>query len=148
MKPTDPIKIVSQLLDLPLIDPNGNYCGIVDDVELDGSAGKDTRLAALLVGPGAYRGRMPVWAMWLVRKIAGDRCTRVPIAKVESIDSAVHLKVPAEALGLHEIENRVRGHIPRAEPCDAAHAIFATRGRTLDGSGWDECTKSIATAAA
>ncbi|HWU92034.1 MAG TPA: hypothetical protein VN106_02165 [Sphingomicrobium sp.] len=113
MKPTDPIKIVSQLLDLPLIDPNGNYCGIVDDIELDGSAGKDTRLAALLVGPGAYQGRMPVWATWLVRKIAGDRCTRVPIAKVESINSAVHLKVPAEALGLHEVENRVRAHIPR-----------------------------------
>ena len=113
MKPTDPLKVVSQLLDLPLIDPNGNYCGIVDDVEFAGSPGKDTRLAALLVGPGAYKGRMPRWAMWLVRKVAGDRCTRVPIGRVESINSAVHLNAAAETLRLHEVENRVRARIPR-----------------------------------
>jgi sporulation protein YlmC with PRC-barrel domain len=113
MNPSDPLKVVSQLLDLPLIDCNGNYCGVVDDVEFTGSAGKPTRLAALLVGPGAYEGRMPGWAMWLVRKIAGDRITRVPIAKVESINSAVHLKVAAETLDLHRVENRVRAYIPR-----------------------------------
>ena len=53
MKATGRIKLVSQLLDLPLIDSDGNYCGIVDDIELDGAAGKKTRLAALLVAlPG------------------------------------------------------------------------------------------------
>ena len=113
MKPSGPLKVVSQLLDLPLIDCNGNYCGIVDDVAFDGAPGKETRLAALLVGPGAYRGRMPGWAMWLVRTVAGDRITRVSIAKVESIDSAVHLKAAAESLGLHAVENRVRAYIPR-----------------------------------
>ena len=113
MNPSDSLKLVSQLLDLPLIDSDGNYCGIVDDIELKGSAGKETRLAALLVGPGAYQGRMPAWAMWLVRKIAGNRITRVPIAKVKSIDSAVQLMVAAETLGLHAIENRVRQNIPR-----------------------------------
>jgi sporulation protein YlmC with PRC-barrel domain len=40
MKPSDRIKLVSQLLDLPLIDSDGNYCGIVDDIELDGGPGK------------------------------------------------------------------------------------------------------------
>jgi len=113
MKPSDPLKVVSQLLDLPLIDCNGNYCGIVDDVAFTGGGGKEARLDALLVGPGAYRGRMPRWAMWLVRKIAGDRMTRVPIAKVKSIDSAVHLTGAAEKLSLHDVENRVRTHIPR-----------------------------------
>jgi sporulation protein YlmC with PRC-barrel domain len=113
MKPSDPIKIVSQLLDLPLIDSQGNYCGVVDDVELDGSAGKETRLAALLIGPGAYQGRMPRWAMWLVRKVAGDRITRVPIGQVASINSAVHLKVKAERLGLHKSETEARQWIPR-----------------------------------
>lgn len=113
MKPTDPIKVVSQLLDLPLIDCDGNYCGIVDDVAFTGGAGKEARLEALLVGPGAYRGRMPRWAIWLIRKVAGDRVTRVPIAKVQSIDSAVELNTAAEKLGLHAVEDRVRRHIPR-----------------------------------
>jgi sporulation protein YlmC with PRC-barrel domain len=113
MNPSDPLKLVSQLLDLPLIDKDGNYCGIVDDVELTGSAGKEVRLAALLVGPGAYQGRMPAWAMWLVRRIAGERITRVPIAKGESIGSAVQLKGAAQALGLHRTEGRVRAWIPR-----------------------------------
>jgi sporulation protein YlmC with PRC-barrel domain len=113
MKPDGSIKLVSQLLDLPLIDRDGNYCGIVDDVELKGSAGKATRLAALLVGPGAYQGRLPGWAMWLVRKVAGDRITRVPIDKVETIDSAVQLKTRAETLGLHKSEDAAAAWIPR-----------------------------------
>lgn len=114
MKPTDPIKLVSQLLDLPIIDSQGNYSGIVDDVEFSGAAGKQTRLVALLVGPGAYRGRMPSWAMWLVRKLAGDRVTRVPMTEIASIDSAVHLKRGAQKLGLHNAEDKARAWIPRA----------------------------------
>ena len=113
MKPTGRIKLVSQLLDLPLIDRNGEYCGIVDDIDLKGAAGKDVVLAALLVGPGAYAGRMPKWAMALVRKVAGDRITRVPIDQVESIKSFVQLKATANELGLHRAENRARRWIPR-----------------------------------
>ena len=33
MKPSDPIKLVSQLLDLPIVDSEGAYCGVVDDIE-------------------------------------------------------------------------------------------------------------------
>ena len=113
MDPSDPLKLVSQLLDLPILDVGGNYCGIVDDVELTGAAGKETRIAALLVGPGAYEGRLPRWAMGLVRAIAGDRITRVPIGEVASINSAVQLKVAADRLGLHKSENAVRAWIPR-----------------------------------
>jgi len=113
MNPSDPLKLVAQLLDLPLLDKDGNYAGIVDDVELTGGAGKTSRIAALLVGPGAYQGRLPVWAMWVVRKIAGDRITRVPMEKVASINSAVHLKVTADSLKLHQSENKARAWIPR-----------------------------------
>ena len=113
MTPSGPLKVVSELLDLPLIDCNGNYCGIVDDVAFTGGAGKEARMDALFVGPGAYRGRMPRWAMWLVAKIAGDRITRVPMAKVKSIGSAVELTAAAKKLGLHNAEDRVRKHIPR-----------------------------------
>jgi sporulation protein YlmC with PRC-barrel domain len=113
MRPDAPIKIVSQLLDLPLIDKDGRWCGVVDDVELDGTPGKKTRIKALLVGPGAYEGRLPRWAFWLVRKIAGDRIARVPFDQVENIASAAHLKCRAEDVKLHRTENEARRWIPK-----------------------------------
>ncbi|MGN6058885.1 MAG: hypothetical protein ACTHOI_09935 [Sphingomicrobium sp.] len=113
MNPFDRIKIVSQLLDLPIIDKDERSCGIVDDIELSGSAGKEMGVAALLVGPGAYQGRMPGWMYWLVRRIAGDRMVRVPAGQVQEIGSVVKLKVRAETVGLHVVENKVQEWIPR-----------------------------------
>ena len=113
MTPDSPIKLVSELLDLPLFDVEGAYCGIVDDVELSGGPGKDLKLKALLVGPGAYKGRLPPWAMWLVRKVAGDRITRVPMVKVRAINSAVHLELPGRDLGLQKSEANAGKWLPR-----------------------------------
>lgn len=107
------IKVVSQLLDLPLIDKDGRWCGVVDDVEFEGAAGKETRIAALLVGPGTYQARLPRWAFWLVRKIAGDRVMRVPYDQVDNIASAVHLRCRAEDFNLHQVEDEVRKWIPK-----------------------------------
>jgi sporulation protein YlmC with PRC-barrel domain len=112
MKPDSLIKLVSELLDLPLYDVEGKYCGIVDDIELTGGPGKDLKLKALLVGPGAYKGRLPGWAMWLVEKIAGNRVTRVPMDKVHSIGAAVHLECSGWQLGLHKSERRAAEWIP------------------------------------
>jgi sporulation protein YlmC with PRC-barrel domain len=114
MRPTDPIKLVAELLDLPIQDKDGRYCGIVDDVELSGAPGKEMRLAALLVGPGAYKGRLPAWCFWLVRHIAGDGIVRVPMASVEQIRTVVQLNCSAEKAKLHVAESRVRGWIPKA----------------------------------
>jgi sporulation protein YlmC with PRC-barrel domain len=113
MKPDGPIKLVSELLDLPLIDSEGKYCGIVDDVELSGSPGKELKLKALLVGPGAYAGRLPRWAMGLVRLVAGDRMTRVPLASVRSIGAAVEVDCPGTELGLNKSESSAGRWIPR-----------------------------------
>ena len=113
MSAFDHIKMVSQLLDLPIIDKDGHFCGIVDDIEISGTAGKEARVKALLVGPGAYQGRMPGWMFWIVRKIAGDRMARVPAEQVLEIGSVVMLKLRAEKFGLHEVEDRVREWIPR-----------------------------------
>ena len=114
MRPSDPLKLVAELLDLPIEDKDGRYCGIVDDVELAGSAGKEMRLAALLVGPGAYEGRMPSWLFWIIRKVAGDRITRVPIDKVEQIHTVVRLNCRAEQLRLNAVEDKLRAWIPKA----------------------------------
>ncbi len=113
MKPSSPIKLVSQLLDLPLVDSDGRWCGVVDDVELDGTPGKETVIQALLVGPGAYEARLPWWAFWLVRKTAGDRIARVPFHEVEEISGAVHLKRKAKDLKLDLTEDRVGRWIPK-----------------------------------
>jgi sporulation protein YlmC with PRC-barrel domain len=112
MTPDSRIKLVSELLDLPLYDTDGLYCGVVDDVELEGKPGKDLKLTALLVGPGAYVGRMPSWAMVLVRLVAGERVTRVPMDQVSSIGPAIHLKCPSRNYGLHRSEDRARAWIP------------------------------------
>jgi sporulation protein YlmC with PRC-barrel domain len=113
MTPDSMIKLVSELLDLPLYDTEGKYCGIVDDVEFSGRPGGELKLKALLVGPGAYEGRLPSWAMRLVRSIAGDRITRVPMDKVRTIGSAVHLECPGRDLGLHRGEQRAGRLIPK-----------------------------------
>jgi sporulation protein YlmC with PRC-barrel domain len=113
MTPDSPIKVVSELLDLPLYDSEEKYCGIVDDVELSGGPGKDLKLKALLVGPGAYSGRLPGWAMALVKLVAGDRLTRIPMDKVRTIGSAVHLECPGRDLGLHKSETAAGKWVPQ-----------------------------------
>jgi sporulation protein YlmC with PRC-barrel domain len=112
MNPGSPIKLVSELLDLPLLDSEGKYCGIVDDVEFTGGAGKDLKLKALLVGPGAYERRMPDWIFWLVRKIAGDRLIRVPVDRVRTIGAVVNLDCAGRDLGLQRDESRTGQWIP------------------------------------
>jgi sporulation protein YlmC with PRC-barrel domain len=113
MTPDSPIKLVSELLDLPLVDSEGKYCGVVDDIDLAGGAGKELKIKALLVGPGAYAGRLPSWAQWVVERIAGDRLVRVPMDKVRTITDSVHLECPGRDLGLHKIETRVGEWIPQ-----------------------------------
>jgi hypothetical protein len=112
MTPESPIKLVSQVLDLPLLDSEGKYCGIVDDVELRGRPGQDIELKALMVGPGAYEGRLPRWMMWIVKRLAGDRVTRVSMDDVQSISSVVHLKRTGRELGLHKSEEDARRWLP------------------------------------
>jgi sporulation protein YlmC with PRC-barrel domain len=113
MKPTANIKIVSQLLDLPIVDGDGRWCGVVDDVEFSGTARKEARLAALLVGPGAYRGRMPGWMFAVTRAIVGERIVHVPIDEVKTIGSSVELKCSAEKLGLARTDDKLRPWIPK-----------------------------------
>jgi sporulation protein YlmC with PRC-barrel domain len=113
MTPDSPIKLVSELLDLPLLDSEGRFCGVVDDVELSGGPGRALKIKALLAGPGAYAGRMPAWGMWLVKIIAGDRLTRIPMKQVRTIGSVVKLEGRGDDLGLHRTEQEVARWLPR-----------------------------------
>ena len=113
MRPDGKIKLVSQLLDLPLYDSDGKYCGIVDDVEFTGGPGKKLQVKALLVGPGAYKGRLPGWAMWVVGKIAGDGIAKVPFGRIRTIAATVELDCPGSEVGLLKSERRAAAWIPR-----------------------------------
>jgi len=110
MTPQSPIKLVSELLDLPILDSDGKYCGVVDDVELAGT--RELKLKALLVGPGAYSGRLPGWAMGLVKLVAGDRITRVSMDRVRTIRGAVNLDCSGRELGLDRSEAAAERWIP------------------------------------
>jgi sporulation protein YlmC with PRC-barrel domain len=111
MTPDSRIKLVSELLDLPLVDSDGCYCGIVDDIEFIGT--KELKLTALMVGPGAYQGRMPRPLFWLMTKLVGDRITRVPIDRVRTIGSVVKLDCTGKAVGLERSEDAAAKWIPR-----------------------------------
>ena len=113
MKPTDSLKLVGGVLDLQIVDADGARCGIADDIELDGRPGEPLTVKAIVVGPGAWRGRLPGWAMALVRLIAGERIVRVPWNQVASISSEIRLRCPARELGLMKTEDRARKYIPR-----------------------------------
>jgi sporulation protein YlmC with PRC-barrel domain len=113
MKPSGRINLIGGLLDLPILDRNGLYCGVVDDIELDEGGGSRPKVKHLLVGPGAYRGRLPVWAMALISRLAGTHVTRVPWEAIDRIDSSVRLGDTAAALGLQRSEDRFRAWIPR-----------------------------------
>jgi len=113
MSPRDKIQLMSGLLDLPILDKDWRYCGIVDDIEFEESGENALRVKALLVGPGAYRGRLPGWLFSIVRWIAGEHISRVPWDAIVEIGSAAVLKVSGDDYGLHHAEDKARRLVPK-----------------------------------
>jgi sporulation protein YlmC with PRC-barrel domain len=113
MKQGQSIKLFSELRDLEIFDSEGELCGICDEVELEGRPGAPLRITALIVGPGAYRGRLPRWAAWLAQRIAGEEEVRVPWSAVEHVTSRITLNRTAASLGLQAAERRLRGLVQK-----------------------------------
>ncbi|MFL5295112.1 MAG: hypothetical protein ACJ798_01900 [Phenylobacterium sp.] len=108
MKQGQSIKLLSELRDLEIFDSEGELCGICDEVEFEGGPGKPLRIVALIVGPGGYEGRLPRWAAWLARRIAGGGAARVPWSAVEHVTSRISLNRTAQSLGLNAAERRLK----------------------------------------
>lgn len=106
MKPNGALKLLAEVRDLQIVDKNGKNCGICDDIELEGGPGKPLKIKALLVGPGAYEGRIPKWLFWMVCKMAGSRVTKVPWGAVDKISARIFLNVTGEEVGLRKVEDR------------------------------------------
>ena len=108
----DDIDLALGVLDHQLIDSDGRRCGKVDDLELEGLSEDAPRVVALLVGPGAWRGRgrLGRLAAALARQ---DRTTHIPWEQVEGIDSAIRLRVTASELRLARGEERARAWVEK-----------------------------------
>jgi sporulation protein YlmC with PRC-barrel domain len=106
------IDIGLRVLDRQLLDKNGRRCGNVDDLAIEGGAGEEAEVVAILVGPGywpqraGFLGRMAAW-------IGGGRRVRVDWKDVEKIDSAVELKREATELDLGRGDDRLRPYLEK-----------------------------------
>jgi sporulation protein YlmC with PRC-barrel domain len=88
------------LLDHEIVDSQGNACGMVDGLEIEGT-GAQAHVAALLVGPGAWLPRLPALPRVVARWLLGERVVRIPIEAVSEVAETVKL-VPGEESGEKE----------------------------------------------
>ena len=123
MKPDGPIKLVSQLLDLPLLDSDGELLRHRRRCRARAAApGKDAAArrrcssAPALMRAGCRAGRCG----WCAR-IAGDRITRVPIDEVRDDRQRRSARCPGgDARPPQERERRGATGSRARERCDAA----------------------------
>ena len=100
------LKLVGEVRDLQIVDAEYRRCGIADDIECEGNPGRKLVIHALLIGPGAYKNRLPRFAFWLITLIFGNRIVKVSWNEIEYITSVIRLKKPAGAYGLMKTERR------------------------------------------
>ena len=111
MSHTTPIDLGLGILDHQLIDSEGRRCGKVDDLEFEGGADSEPRVAAILTGPGAWRGRGRIGA--LLARLARGRTVRVPWSEVEGVEAGVRLRKPAAELRLGRGDRRAEAWIEK-----------------------------------
>ena len=99
------------LLDHQIVDSDGRRCGKVDDLSIEGGPGETPVVTAILVGPGAWRGRGQVAR--LASRLAGNAVVRVPWETVDDVKSAVKLGKKARELGLGRGDDRAARWIER-----------------------------------
>jgi sporulation protein YlmC with PRC-barrel domain len=99
------------ILDHQLVDSEGRHCGKVDDLELEGVRDGNPRVAAILTGVPAWRGRGRLGR--LVAALVGGRVVRVPWEDVANVRADVELRRTAQELGLARGEERARRIVER-----------------------------------
>lgn len=124
---SDPLDVTLSLLDRQVLDREGAPIGKVDDIALrwDDRAPVITHL---LIGPGAWAGRLPgligriVHGAWLrLRPEEDPHALRIALQDVDRLDSAVHLRILREDLRLEGPEAWIRRHVIEKLP-GAHHA--------------------------
>jgi sporulation protein YlmC with PRC-barrel domain len=101
------------ILDHELVDVDGISCGMVDDVELGGSADEELVVKALRVGPNAWLPRLPAIARWIVEKIVPHHSVRVPWTEVSQVSEVIKIRSKASALGLGRVDRKAGAWLAR-----------------------------------
>lgn len=119
---SDPLDVALSLLDRQILDRDGTPIGKVDDIALHWD-GERPVITDLLVGPGAWSGRMPglfgrmVHGTWLRLHPREDpQPLRIPLTEVQRLDSAVHLRLRRDDLGIAGPEAWMRRHVVEKLP--------------------------------
>jgi sporulation protein YlmC with PRC-barrel domain len=103
----DVLDVALEVLDHEVVDVSGVPCGVVDDVELAGGAGKPLRAVALLIGPGAVATRFPWPFNTLVRRMFGGSQVRVPWAQIADVAERITLRETAQSYGLGVLDRKL-----------------------------------------
>jgi sporulation protein YlmC with PRC-barrel domain len=112
-----PLDLALTVLDRQLIDREGRKCGRVDDIELSGQPGQPLIVDSLVVGAGAWQGRVrpPIWR--LLSRLGGNQVVEVPWSEVCGVTHVVKLQSTAAELGLARGDARagaLLGRMPKA----------------------------------
>jgi hypothetical protein len=111
--PDSALRLLSEVRDVQIVDCNGVHCGIVDNIELGGTPGGKMQILALLVGPGAYVGRVPNWLINIVSLFVGRRIKKIPWSAVAHIADVIELSVTGDTFGLTEGDKKARKYLPK-----------------------------------
>jgi hypothetical protein len=105
-------------LDRQIIDPDGELVAKVDDIELRENSGGRLVVTALLTGPGAlgprFGGRVGEWVVAVWRRLHPSpepEPSRISIADVVDVDSAIHVGRRRDVLAVDGFERWVDDHI-------------------------------------
>ena len=103
MSKTVEVDITLGILDHQLVDSDGQNCGKVDDLEIQGLDGDSPEVVEILVGGTAWRSRGRLGR--LAARLSGD-AVHLPWAEVDSVSSVVALRHPAAELRLNRGDDR------------------------------------------
>lgn len=106
------VELVHDVLDMQLVDRNGEKMGRVDGVTVELREGEPPRVAELLIGGAVLADRVGGWAALLLRVLAWVTrtktvVTRIPFAVVEEISDVVRLDLEAGATTAMRTERRL-----------------------------------------
>lgn len=103
---TTQVDLGLRLLDDQLLDVDERRCGRVDDIQLTGAPGSRTEVSALLVGPGAWTGRLRRPFARLVDGLGPNYMHCIPWDEVTRVGTSVGLSRSAADLGLWTADGR------------------------------------------
>lgn len=125
-----------RLLDDQLLDSEEHRCGRVDDIQLRGRPGERTEVSGLLVGAGAWRGRLRNPFAYVVDGLGPEFMRHIPWDEVVRVGTSVGLAHSAKELGLETNDGR-NIQWAGAPPRGTLRVSELLRSRLLTTSGTD-----------